>query len=194
MALIEVYHTIASNFVVSNNNETEIKEGMGVALVPDAGRNSTVVRKDGTYINAIGLAGDSANSTTSNKPYKSSLVVSGTGATKSTANRVSDFFDESLASGKITVYMGTGEFYTDQYDSAVIINETVPGSTLYMSDAGLLTTASNDNKVGMLLSNPNAYPSGVPGADDKATAALEGINGSTSLGTFIHFYMNIQPA
>ena len=90
--------------------------------------------------------------------------------------------------------MGTGGFYTDQYDSAVIINETVPGSTLYMSDAGLLTTASNDNKVGMLLSNPNAYPSGVPGADDKATAALEGINGSTSLGTFIHFYMNIQPA
>ncbi len=114
MALIEVYHTIASNFVVSNVNNNEIKEGMGVALVPDAGQNSTVVRKDGTYVNAVGLAGDSANSTTSNKPYKSSLVVSGTGATKSTANRVTDFFDESLASGKITVYMGTGEFYTDQ--------------------------------------------------------------------------------
>ena len=194
MALIEVYHTIASNFLV-NSNTADIKEGMGVTLVASDAA-STVKRKSVAAEVCIGIAGDSKASTGPNKPYGASVVVSGTGTVVATQNRVSDMFNETSASGKVTVYTGIGEFYTDQWDTTVPAETWAVGGALYVNASGKLTptVSGNGNKVGRLLASMSPYPSGVPGGFDDPNSLTDNdsIDGSTSLGSFIHFLMNID--
>jgi|694.fasta_scaffold83833_2 hypothetical protein len=194
MALIEVYHTIASNFLV-NGNTSAIKEGMGVTLL--AGDNvPSVKRKDSAAQVCIGIAGDSKSSTGPNKPYGASVVVSGTGTVVATQNRVSDMFNETTASGKVTVYHGVGEFFTDQWDTALATGVWAVGGALYVNASGLITMTSggNGNQIGRLLAAPAPYPSGVPGGFDDPSSTVDSrvVDGSTSLGSFIHFAMNVQ--
>lgn len=193
MALIEVYHTIASNFLV-NSNTADIKEGMGVTLVASDAA-STVKRKSAATEICIGIAGDSKASTGPNKPYGASVVVSGTGTVVATQNRVSDMFNETSASGKVTVYTGIGEFYTDQWDTTVPTGTWAVSGSLYVNASGKLTPLSsgNGNQVGRLLASMSPYPSGVPGGFDDPNSLTDNdsIDGSTSLGSFIHFMMNI---
>ena len=192
MALIEVYHTLASNFLVDSNT-ADIKEGMGVELVP--GDNVSTVKRKATAGNVcIGIAGDSKKSTGPNKPYGASVVISGTGTVVATQNRVSDMFNETLGSGKITVYHGVGEFFTDQWDSTVATGTWSVGQALYVNASGLVTPTSAGNQIGRLLAAPAPYPSGVPGGFDDPDSRVDStvIDGSTSLGSFIHFAMNVQ--
>jgi hypothetical protein len=191
MALIEVYHTIASNFLV-NSNTSDIKEGMGVTLVASDAA-STVKRKDSAAQVCIGIAGDSKASTGPNKPYGASVVVSGTGTVVATQNRVSDMFNETSASGKVTVYTGIGEFYTDQWDTSIPTGQWNVGGPLYVNASGKLTPVVLGNQVGRLLASMSPYPSGVPGGFDDPNSLTDNdsIDGSTSLGSFIHFMMNI---
>lgn len=194
MALIEVYHTIASNFLVDSNTST-IKEGMGVTLL--AGDNvPSAKRKDSAAQICIGIAGDSKSSTGPNKPYGASVVVSGTGTVVATQNRVSDMFNETTASGKVTVYHGVGEFFTDQWDTTVSTGTWSVGQALYVNASGVLTPTSTSmgNQVGRLLAAPAPYPSGVPGGFDDPSSTVDStvVDGSTSLGSFIHFAMNVQ--
>ena len=194
MALIEVYHTIASNFLV-NSNTAAITEGMGVTLVASDAA-STVKRKSGASEICIGIAGDSKASSGPNKPYGASVVVSGTGTVVATQNRVSDMFNETSASGRVTVYTGIGEFYTDQWDTSVPTGQWQVGGDLYVNSSGTLTPTSsgNGNQVGRLLASMSPYPSGVPGGFDDPNSLTDNnsIDGSTSLGSFIHFMMNIN--
>ena len=191
MALIEVYHTLASNFLV-NSNTADIKEGMGVVLVASDAA-STVKRKDSAAQVCIGIAGDSKASTGPNKPYGASVVVSGTGTVVATQNRVSDMFNETSASGKVTVYTGIGEFYTDQWDTTIATGVWAVGGPLYVNASGKLTPTVLGNQVGRLLASMSPYPSGVPGGfdDPNSLTDSDNIDGSTSLGSFIHFMMNI---
>lgn len=187
MALIVSYHTIATQLPTVS---TTIVEGMGVKFFAVAGAESKVVRADATTF-TFGIAGDSSLSTGPNKPYGASVVVNGAGGTRGTSNRVSDFFNETVGSGKITVYTGIGEFYTDQYNTA---GSYTPGAKLYINSTGLLTnTDGGGNSVGFTMDGPRAYPSGVPGVDDGGvTGNTSAVNGSLSLGSYLRFYMNIS--
>jgi hypothetical protein len=189
MALIEVFHTIATQLPTT---ATDIVEGMGVKLSGGGTSEATVVRVSAAANAVFGIAADSAKSTGPNKPYGSSLVVNGLGTTRATQNRVSDFYNETTGSGKLTVYTGIGEFFTDQYESA---GTFTVGTSLFISSNGKLTnTDGSGTCVGMVIDGPRAYPSGVPGVDDAGvTGVTSAVNGSLSLGTFLHFYMNIQP-
>ena len=194
MAIIPVHHTIATQYAVASGSGS-ITEGMGVALAVDSASDLNPYAKllDANGGFTIGLAGDSKLTSSSGNAYSDSVVVSGSGSTRGTVNRVSDMFDETLASGKITVYMGVGEFLTDQFVSSEFdaFGDNAAGATLYVvqsgANAGKITTTSsnNGNKIGYLIAAQNAYPSGVPGTE---------INGSTSLGNFIRIALNIQPA
>jgi hypothetical protein len=194
MAIIPVHHTIVTQFAVASDSGS-ITEGMGVALAVDSATDLSPYAKlpDTNSGFTVGLAGDSKLTSTSGNAYSDSVVVSGSGGTRGTVNRVSDMFDETLASGKISVYMGVGEFLTDQYVTASFdtYTDNAAGVSLYVvqsgADAGKITatSANNGNKIGYLIAAQNAYPSGVPGTD---------IGGSTSLGNFIRIALNIQPA
>jgi hypothetical protein len=92
-------------------------------------------------------------------------------------NRVSDYFDETAASGKMTVYNSGGEFYTDQYTATVAaLTGSDIGVALYAVDGLLHTvdTHTNTTIVARLLSAPGQVMSGVPGVD---------INGDIALGS-----------
>jgi hypothetical protein len=187
MALIVSYHTIATQLPTT---ATDIVEGMGVKFSAVTGAESKVVRADATTF-TFGIAGDSSVSTGPNKPYGASVVVNGAGGTRATSNRVSDFFNETVGSGKVTVYTGIGEFYTDQYNTA---GTYTPGAKLYINSTGLLThTDGGGNSIGFTMDGPRAYPSGVPGVDDSGvTNVTSSVNGSLSLGSYLRFYMNIS--
>lgn len=188
MALIVSYHTIATQLPTT---DTTIVEGMGVKLSAVSGAESKVVKKSADSDTVFGIAGDSSLSTGPNKPYGASVVVNGAGGTRGTSNRVSDFFNETVGSGKMTVYTGIGEFFTDQYESGVSFTA---GTALYVKSTGKLTSASSGmgNQIGVTIDGPRAYPSGVPGVDDGGvTGANTTINGSLSLGTYLRFYMSI---
>ena len=191
MALIERYHTVASALSVDRDSANDIIEGAPVQLETSGG--ATVVQRfDGnaTADFCMGIAGDSFDQDSGNHPYSETVVVSGTGGTRSTQNRVSDMFDETVASGQITVYNGAGEFFTDQYDTG---GTYTPGLALYATNGGLISNAANANIIGRVIAAPAAYPSGVPGVDDTPeNATTSAINGSTSLGDFLHFQLNIQ--
>lgn len=189
MALIPIYHTVASYYAVDPAADPAVNpivEGMGVALDSDGYVTLTAVK---TY--CIGIAGDNFSTTghnsvhnTANTPFGKSIVVSGSGSTQYTQNRVSDFFNETKGSGKMTVYTGVGEFWTDQYNTA---NTTwTPGSKLYVGTTGLFTdTDPGSGRVcGMIIQGPSAYPSGVPGVD-------AGAANSISLGNYIRIQLNI---
>jgi hypothetical protein len=186
MALIVSYHTIATQLPTI---ATDIVEGMGVKFSAVTGAESKVVKADATTF-TFGIAGDSAISTGPNKPYGASVVVNGAGGTRGTSNRVSDFFNETVGAGKMTVYNGIGEFYTDQYNTA---GSYTPGAKLFTASTGKLTNSDGGgNCIGYVIDGPRAYPSGVPGVDDGGvTGANTTINGSLSLGSYLRFYMNI---
>jgi hypothetical protein len=189
MALIERYHTVASVLSVDRDSANDIIEGMCVQLATSGGA-TVVQRVDGATNTCMGIAADSFDQDGGNHPYSETVVVSGTGGTRSTQNRVSDMFDETVASGQITVYTGAGEFFTDQYDTA---DTFTPGDALFAEANGLVSVTSAGNQIGRVIAAPTAYPSGVPGADDTPeNATTTAINGSTSLGDFLHFQLNIQ--
>ena len=104
-------------------------------------------------------------------------------------------FNETSASGKVTVYTGIGEFYTDQWDTSIPTGTWNVGGPLYVNASGKLTpiAQSTSNQVGRLLARMSPYPSGVPGGFDDPDSRVDNdsIDGSTSLGSFIHFMMNI---
>lgn len=180
MALIVRHHNIASQFAVDpahNITTTPIQQGRLVKL----DTNGYVQRATGTTV--IGVAGDSLANDAGHTAWAADVVINAAGGTASTQNRVSDGFNETLASGKMTVYFGGGEFYTDQYVTSPTATWNTPGATVYSSSTGLLTTdnAGSDRVVGYLVHGPSAYPSGVPGTDTS--------DGSLSLGTFVHFIL-----
>ncbi len=219
MALIEVFHVVASSIMIDADSTTDIPQGLLVTL--DA--NYQVTPADGlnaaTGAWAIGIAGDTrsrgttsftpeSNSALSRDPLTSlegALVTGAYGASQRyTQNRVSDNYNEVLASGKMTVYHGGGEFWTDQYEVVHRNGTTLaaynPARPLYASEstetvaaadgvtrAGRFTDSLSTQTqiVGWTLNDPTAYPSGVPGTDVGFTSLPEG-GKSLTWGNFLH--------
>ena len=174
MALIPVQHVVADHFPVDPDwvyaTSGTITSGRLVDL--DGSGFVRLVPTAGNY--ALGLAADNLSNVGGNTPYASNLTIGAGGSfTRSTENRVSDFFDETLASGRMTVYHGGGRFLTDQFATVTF----APSQRLYATATGTITNAAAGNNIviGLVVGTP-AVPSGVPGT---------AISGSTSLGTFL---------
>lgn len=199
MALIEIFHVVASQFAIDATNATDIPQGSPVSL--DA--NSQVALTGAAAV-IIGIAGDSRSQGTTGYTPESGAVntnaeppTDGSGAlvlgaygdaNRYTQNRVADNFNEVLASGKMTVYHGGGEFWTDQY---LTTDTFTPMATLASDGADWSVTGANPGAV--VITAPTGYPSGVPGTGPNAVgfqALPEGGN-SLSWGTFLHMKLTV---
>jgi len=162
MALVEIFHVVAAERTVAT--AAAIKEGMVVSL----NSSGQVIQQSVTNPVPYGLAGDTKSSTASAMP----------GIASGWQNRVSDYFDETKASAKMTVYHSGGEFATDMF--AANVASAAVATTLYAIDGYLDTvTTQTSVPVALLLKVPSTYPagaamSGVPGVD---------INGDQALGS-----------
>jgi len=165
MALIEKFHVVASEMDVLTG-ET-IKEGMVVSLTTSSDVTK-VVKQRAAYPTPFGIAGDTKSTSASAMP----------GVDTGWQNRVSDYYDETKASGKMTVYHSGGEFATDQFN-ANVASATIL-TALYAYEGLLDTTnAQSDIIVGYLTKLDGSYPSGVPGTDINGDMALSGDNTNT---------------
>ena len=226
MALIEVFHVVASQYPIQTASTTDIPQGR---LITKDANGEVVLALEAATSTAtwpIGIAGDSrSDGTTSFTPESGSPLNQQDGLTKTTdlegslilgaygdaqrftQNRVADNFNEVLASGKMTVYHSGGEFWTDQFEVTSGAGATVftPGSVVQTSttaaNIGMFTdevTAAaladaNDHTVGLALTSPTGYPSGVPGTGPNAVgfqALPEGGN-SLSWGNFLHIKLTL---
>jgi hypothetical protein len=164
MALVELYHVVAASRAVKSG--TTIKEGMIVSL----DSSGEVVPVDGTNSWPYGIAGDTKSTSASSMP----------GIASGWQNRASDYFDESKASAKMTVYHSGGEFATDQFLGTDVDDTTAPGTLLYPTTGAVLGLVGSDAGAGVavarLLKPAGAYPSGVPGTDINGDIALGGEN------------------
>ncbi len=185
MALIVEYHVVADMYPVG---ATAISAGMLVEMEA-AG---TIIPQDGAAaMNSIGIAGDSAlDAEGSTTAYSAQVVIGADGAgTRWTGNRVSDFYDETTASQKITVYNGGGKFWIsddllDTSSAAPVAGNifgtgTTGGSGSWLVQAG----TSGEEIVAISVGPVSAYDSGVPG-----TATTDG---SMSLGNFFPVILRI---
>ena len=159
MALVPIYHVVAASRAVDVSGD-DIKMGMLVSINSDG----EVVKQNSSESETYGIAGDTKADDASSMP----------GIASGWQNMVSDYFDETKASGKMTVYHSGGQFYTDQYSANVA---ALTGANvldpLYAVD-GLLDTsnAQSTTVVARLLSAPGQVMSGVPGVDIDGDIAL----------------------
>jgi hypothetical protein len=169
MALIPLYFPVVDSFDIDPDT-LDIKQGMLVALNGNAGVRRVTTGDDAKV---LGLAGDTKSDTASSMP----------GISSGWQNRASDRFDETRASGKLTVYHSGGTFATDQFvdttmDTAgvYLIADESTGTLKYGgTDPHTLLNAGTP-PVAMLLVAAGAYPSGVPGTDVNNDAELGGDN------------------
>ncbi len=180
MALIVEYHVIADMYPVG---ATAIQAGMLVTLTANL-----VVPAAANGVTAIGVAGDSRLTSEGQTTAYSDQVRIGAagGATRYTENRVSDFYNEALASQKITVYNGGGKFWiseglVDASAGIAATNLMQIGATdgFWASGAG---NNANDH-VGTAVGANQAYPSGVPGTDTT--------DGSITLGNYVPIVLRL---
>ena len=178
MALIVEQHVVADMYPVG---DTAISAGMLVAMNP-AGDGDIIPATSALDDSVIGIAGDSAVTSGQTTAYSSEVVIgaddSDTARSRWTSNRVSDMYNETLASGKITVYNGGGKFWisSDLVDSPTGV---APGDGLAAATGGKWVEVADNSggvQVALCVGKPALYPSGVPGAGTDA------INGSTALG------------
>lgn len=173
MALIEQFHVVADHFPV-DSSVTNLIEGMMVML-NSSGNAVKATGASGTR--CLGVSGDTKSTSLSGLP---STNDSSQGAF---VNRVSDSFDETRASGRITVYHSGGKFASNQYEASPTLAYAV-GLPLYVSANAKVTTdaSANSQIIGTVTAVPAAYASGVPGID---------INGSITLGNYIEFKLEV---
>jgi len=171
MALIVEQHVVADQYPMG---DTAIKAGMAVIFDTDG----TVIPASGAVANVIGIAGDSAllagpGQTTA---YSAEVVIGATDADTAsrrwTSNRVSDMYDETLASGKMTVYNGGGKFWIS--DDLVAEANVVAGDLLDAAAGGTYVEGAA-NTIAVATGAAQGYSSGVPGTDTP--------DGSIAIGT-----------
>ena len=154
MALIEKFFVIAAEHPMGDTN---IKEGQLVTL----NSSREIIPYAGSGI-VLGIAGDTKSTSASAMP----------GVYTGWQNRVSDGFNETGASGLMTVYHGGGEFATDQFEDDVLT--AAVGDPLYGSTDGKLQAGISGNILAVLTRAAGHYISGVPGVDINGDMALKG--------------------
>jgi len=177
MALIPKFLVCTALQEIDSDASEPIKEGNLVTLT-SAGIKRVIV---GLTNRVYGLAADTFSTTASSMP----------GIYDGWQNRVSDGYDETKASGKITVYHSGGEFASDQFtNTGTALDSTKVGQVLIANSDGVLAFGGTDvitviaasaQPVAMLTRAAGAYPSGVPGTDTglNGDMALKGDNSNT---------------
>ena len=167
MALIPLFHLVPAKATVDPDSE-EISQGMFVALNGAAGVRRVETGDQGKV---YGVAGD--NYATSSTNYSMPGLASGW------QNRQSDSYNETQASGMMSVYHSGGEFATDQFVDTNV-DATKVGHYLKVDEStGTLAydgAAKTANSVAVLTRAAGTYPSGVPGTDLNGDMALSGAN------------------
>ncbi len=162
MALIELYVVVAAERTVATGES--IKEGQIVSLNSSG---EVVLQGSGNPI-PYGIAADTKSTSASAMP----------GVYSGWQNRASDYFDETKASSKMTVYHSGGEFATDMF--ATNVASAAVMAALYAVDGKLETVDSQGSGiVARLVKADGAYPSGNPGVDINGDQALGGENSNT---------------
>jgi hypothetical protein len=180
MALIVEYHVVADMYPVG---ATAIQAGMLVTLSAGLIVPAPISTAPATV---LGIAGDSKLTTAAQTTAYSDTVVIGAdgAATRWTGNRVSDFYDETAASQKITVYSGGGKFWISatlfDSDGASI----AAGNLLKVGAVAgeWVSGAVEDDVCGLAVGAVTAYPSGVPGTDT---------DGHMTLGNFVPVILRV---
>jgi hypothetical protein len=173
MAIIPLYYVVADTYPVDSTT-VDIAEGQCVALT-----SAGVRRCDGTggVQKVIGLAGDTK--------AVSNMYSTMPGVSTGWQNRVSDGYDETKASGMLTVYHSGGVFATDMFVNSNVAAANVGDYFKADASTGNLTWDSATKSlvsIAQLVAPAGAYPSGVPGTDftpppfdNVGDAALAGI-------------------
>lgn len=201
MALIERFHVVAAERPVASGQT--ILEGMVVSL-NSSGEIVLMTSAAATQV-PYGIAADTKSDSYSTMPGVTDVVVSADGSTTGMQNRVSDGYNETKASGKMTVYHSGGEFATDQFvdvvSSAAVLKPLYADVSGTGAACGKLTTVTtNGHIVAYLLQAAGAYPSGVPGVDSTTIGgvalngdrALQGRSGTAGTGnTYIEIKLVI---
>jgi len=181
MALIVEYHVNADMYAVG---ATAITQGMLVGF----NSSSQIVPTTAATDLSVGIAGDAALAAeAATTAYSANLTIGANGnGTRFTENRVSDFYDETTASQKVTVYNGGGKFHVsdDLLDAGTTLTAgefmRVGATDGFWLDGG--TNAVGDT-VAMCVGPVAGYDSGVPGTDTS--------NGSISLGDYFPVVLRI---
>ncbi len=184
MALIVEYHVVADMYEVGS---LDVKAGMLVGFGTGANAGKIVPAIVGSETAVIGIAGDSALSSGQTTAYSDTVLIGANSTSRYTSNRVSDFYNETAASGKITVYNGGGKFWIseDLFDGADASGVTA-GQLLGLGDTnGYWETSAvtADNVVAIAAGTVSAYSSGVPGTDTT--------DGSITLGDYVPVILRI---
>ena len=183
MALVVEYHVVADMYPVG---ATAISAGMLVEIT-----NGLVVPQPAaTATDTIGVAGDSALAAEGQTTAYSAAVTlgAGGGSTRWTSNRVSDFYDETAASTKITVYNGGGKFWIsedllDTSSATPVAGNLFGTGTTGGNGSWLVQGAAANQIVAIAVGAVQAYDSGVPGTDTT--------NGSITLGNYFPVVLRI---
>jgi hypothetical protein len=184
MALIVEYHVVADMYPTTAG----ISAGMIVTL-NSAGAAVPAPTATSIGKSAVGIAGDSSlTSAGQTTAYSAQVTIGADGAaTRWTENRVSDFYDETVASQKITIYNGGGKFWVseDLFDAAASVT---PGTTLGISGSTAgeweeAATVTDDDICGIAVGSNTAYDSGVPGTDTT--------DGSITLGNYVPLILRL---
>jgi hypothetical protein len=179
MALIVEYHVIAAQYKI-NSALTSIKAGAPVEIT--TGQEVIVATDDSAL--CIGIAGDTIASTEGKTTaYSTQLKIGSNGATsRGTENRVSDFYNETAASGRLTVYQSGGKFWIS---SDMFATTPTAGMKISTNTAASTTPfdQSGTNVIAIALSAPTAYSSGVPGVDTT--------DGSNTLGNYVPVILKV---
>ncbi len=186
MALIVEYHVVADMYAVGT---AAVTAGMLVGI-STAGLAVALPTGSAALRNALGIAGDSALSAEGQTTaYSAQVTIGANGAgTRYTENRVSDFYDETTASQKITVYNGGGKFWisSDLFDddgSTISIGNFLEGSGTVAGEWNDGATVADGADLALAVGASQAYDSGVPGTDTS--------NGSISLGNYVPIILRI---
>lgn len=150
--LIPVYHIIASQFPIAA--ATAFEPGH-VATISSGG---LVVKNGAGGAAPIGLAADK------NRPA----------VAFEWQNRLSDFGNETAASGLMSVYHSGGEFWVDMDDSTaqtpdgtaidgVVDGSPVPANILYGAAAGHLSTTVTGPQIAIVVAESQELTTGIPG-------------------------------
>jgi hypothetical protein len=161
MPLIPKYHTIADSYPVAAGQE--IIEGMFVTL----NSNGEVVLASGAANEyAHGIAGDTKSTSVSGLPATNDAEIGVTPTDTQFVNRVSDLYDETKASGKMTVYHSAGVFATNEF----VAGAYTVNCPLYVAGGGnsgmlTVTPSTSGQIVARCTKVPALFDSGVPGTD-----------------------------
>lgn len=190
MSIIVLQHSITDNFDVDPSWDISSQGRISAGTLVGLDANG-FVKKAGAA-DALGICGDSLSDEYQTTAYSAELVIGAGRKVGSdylapkrwTQNRIDNYFNETLASGKMTVYTTGGLFGTTEY---VVGPTYTPGTKLYSNGSGKFTATDpgSGRVVGYTKVAAGEYPSGVPGVDAPA------VQNSMSLGKYLFVQLSI---